>query len=86
MTDTARQRQTTQHDTTQHRTTQQPITYTDKATETDTRPTRSKPSHLGITIRGAAPASGRQRAAAAAADPHRPSSMIVSALPRWSGC
>lgn len=61
MTTHAQHQPTSTHPSTDTNTTQQPDTDTDEQLRTDTTRTKTKRSHLCITIRGAAPASGRQR-------------------------
>lgn len=67
MTTNANQHPSAAQLTTTTSTTQQHTSKTDKATETDSTPTRSKPSHLCITIRRGGPASGRPDGALRAA-------------------
>jgi hypothetical protein len=75
MTTTAPQQPASNDDPTTSTTTQQLTIKTDEATETDTTPTRSKPAHRGITIRGSAPAFGR-----------RPLTAAFKIVSGWSGC
>lgn len=69
MTSTALQHRSSTHLTNDTAATTQHFSKTDKATEADSTSTRSKPSHLCITIRGCGPASGRPGSALPAPGP-----------------
>lgn len=71
MTTTAPQHRPATHLTNDTTTTTHYSSKTDKATETDSTATRSKPSHLCITIRRGGPASGRPDGALRVAGPRQ---------------
>ena len=79
MTSTALQHRPSTHLTNDTNTTTQHSCKTDKATETDSTATRSKPSHHCITIRGAVPASGRPATADSVVD------LVEASLPADAG-
>jgi len=83
MTTPAPQRRPSTHLTDDTNTTTQHSSKTDKATETDSTATRSKPSHHCITIRGAVPASGRPATANSRVDLVREGFPAESG---WSTC
>ena len=83
MTSTAPQYRLSTHRIDDTSTTTQYSSKTDKATETDSTATRSKPSHLCITIRWCGPACGRPgepcRAATDVAE-------LLGPVRQWSSC
>jgi len=83
MTSTAPQHRPSTHLTNDQTTTTQHSSKTDKATETDPRATRSKPSHLCITIRRGGPACGRPDGALRVAGPRHDR---IGRSQGWRGC
>jgi hypothetical protein len=90
MTSTAPQHRPATHLINDQTPTAQHSSKTDKATETDSTATRSRPSHLCITIRGAGPASGGPAYGSSRVtlrvDLQSVRRLIVSGWSGWSGC
>lgn len=83
MTTTTLQHPTSTHPSTDKDTTRQLHTNTDEQFRTNTATTKTKRSHLCITIRGAAPAFGRQRTTRPAVDL---GFGLIAASGWWSWC